>query len=105
MGNRAVLCLKDDNTEGFDENEVGIYLHWHGYSDTVESFLSKAKEVMQDRVSDASYTKARLIQVIGNEIPGNLSMGVGICKYLDYESDNGAYIIDCSTLTIIGREQ
>lgn len=105
MGNRAVLCLRELPTQKFSECAVGIYLHWNGSPDSVESYLQKAREVMKDRMGDAEYAKARLIGVIHNEIEGNLSLGVGTVGQMDYNNgDNGTYVIDCSTLTVTGRE-
>lgn len=103
MGNRAVLCLRDNKEQGFDENVVGIYLHWHGSEGQVAYFLEGAREIMGDRLGDYVYAKARLIEYITREIEGNLSVGVDLVKNLDYFSDNGTYIIDCSTLTVTER--
>ena len=35
MGNRAVITTK----ENFENNGIGIYLHWNGGRDSVEGFL------------------------------------------------------------------
>ena len=105
MGNRAVLCLRELPTQKFSECAVGIYLHWNGSLGSVESYLKKTRKVMEGRMGDAEYAKARLIGVINNEIEGNLSLGVGIVGQMDYNNgNNGTYVIDCSTLTITGRE-
>jgi len=103
MGNRAVLCLRNNKEQGFSEEAVGIYLHWHGSEDQVAYFLEGARAIMDDRLGDTTYAKARLIEYITREIEGNLSVGVGLVGDLDYFSDNGAYIIDCSDLTVTGR--
>ena len=103
MGNRAVLCLRDNNKQGFSKNEVGIYLHWNGSVDQIIDFLRSTRARMGSRLGDSEYAKARLIGVIHDEIDGNLSLGIGIVKELEYYSDNGTYIIDCKTLTISGR--
>jgi hypothetical protein len=105
MGNRAVLCLREVSTQKFSECAVGIYLHWNGSPDQVSYYLEKARKVMDGRMGDTEYAKARLIGVISNEIEGNLSLGVGIVGQMDYNNgNNGTYIIDCSTLSITGRE-
>jgi hypothetical protein len=105
MGNRAVLCLRNNDDEGFKENEVGIYLHWNGSPGTIEHFLKTARERMGSRIGDIVYAKARLIGVIHEYIDGNLSLGVGLVKELDYDNfDNGTYVINCSTLTVSGRK-
>ena len=103
MGNRAVLCLNDNGDQGFNKEEVGIYLHWHGGITNINYYLEAAKERMGDRLGDSEYAKARLVGVIHDEISGNLSLGIGMVRDLDYDnSDNGTYIIDCETLTISG---
>jgi len=99
MGNRAVLCFDEYNDEA-----IGIYLHWNGGRDSVEAFLKATREVMQDRLPDEQYARARLMQVIGTAIPGNLSFGLGQCKNLDCDNyDNGTYVIDSETMTIKDR--
>jgi len=101
MGNRAVLCLRDNKEQGFDVSAVGIYLHWNGSPGQVAYYLEQTRKVMEGRSGDYEYAKARLIGVINNEIEGNLSLGVGIVGQMDYDnSDNGTYVIDCSNLTV-----
>jgi len=96
MGNRAVIAF-----DKYDDKSIGIYLHWHGSKETVEQFLAEARELMGDRLGDESYARARLMQVIGNNIEGNLSFGVGLCECLDCDNyDNGTYVVDSSTLQI-----
>ena len=103
MGNKAVLCLRDNDEQGFSEDAIGIYLHRDGSESSIIDFLRLARERMGSRLGDVEYAKARLIGVIHDEIDGNLSLGIGIVKELEYYSDNGTYIIDCKTLTISGR--
>lgn len=104
MGNRAVLCLRDNKEQGFSEEAVGIYLHWHGSEGQVAYFLEGAREIMGDRIGDTAYAKARLIEYITREVEGNLSVGIGLAGEFSYEfCDNGAYVIDCSNLTVCGR--
>lgn len=105
MGNRAVICLKDNNKETtVKDDDLGIYLHWDGSKDTVENFLNLTKNLMSDRLGDVLYGKARLIGVIHEQIEGNLSLGLDKCKYLDTENyDNGTYIVDCSKMEITNR--
>ena len=105
MGNRAVLCLRDNKQQRFSQQAVGIYVHWNGGEDSVAGFLQSTREVMGDRLGDSAYGKARLIQHIGDFFGGNLSVGVDICKNLDCDNwDNGVYVIDCSTMTVTGRK-
>lgn len=99
MGNRAVLCFDEYNDEA-----IGIYLHYYGGRESIEAFLQAAREVMGDRLGDEAYARARLSMCIGIAIPGNLSFGLGKCEELDCDNnDNGTYIIDSATLTIKGR--
>ena len=103
MGNRAVICLKDNNKEtSVKDDDLGIYLHWDGSRDTVEHFLNLTKTLMSDRLGDILYGKARLIGVIHEQIKGNLSFGVDKCIYLDTDNpDNGTYVVDCSRMEIL----
>ena len=68
----------------------------------VEQLLDKAKEVMGDRLGDETYTFARLVQVIANEVDcfedskryGNLSVGVGTYGTVSMGDDYGDYFVD-----------
>jgi len=98
MGNRAVISLGKKHAD----SNVGIYLHWNGSKDDIETFLNDARKLMADRIGDDTYCAARLIQVIGNLIPGNLSFGVGLCSELDCDNgDNGTYVVNPETLQIV----
>ena len=100
MGNRAVITF-----DQYDPNNIGLYLHWNGGRDSVEGFLQATRELMQGRLGDRAYGKARLTQVIGTFMGGNLSFGMDLCKNLDCDNyDNGVYIVDSATMEIIGRE-
>lgn len=100
MGNRAVICFGK-----YEENAIGVYLHWNGGRDSIEGFLNATKQVMGGRVGDKTYSQARLIQVIGNFFGGNSSLGMGFCRELDCDNyDNGVYEVDIKTLTITGRK-
>ena len=39
MGNRAIITTKKD----FDNNGIGVYLHWNGGRDSVQAFLTYCK--------------------------------------------------------------
>ena len=64
--------------------------------------LDQAKEVMGDRLGDETYTFARLVQVIANEVDcfedtrryGNLSVGVGTYGTVNAGDDYGDYFVD-----------
>lgn len=89
MGNRAVITTK----ENFENNGVGIYVHWNGGYDSVSAFL-KYCELKGYRAPDEdNYGWARLCQVIGNFFGGSLSVGIDIVSNLDCGGDNGTYII------------
>lgn len=90
MGNRAVITTK----ENFENNGIGIYLHWNGGYDSVSAFL-KYCELKGYRTPDTdSYGWARLCQVIGNFFGGSTSVGIDVVNKLDCDNyDNGVYII------------
>lgn len=99
MGNRAVITTR----ENFDNNGVGVYLHWNGGRDSVEAFLKYMRLRGFRAPSDDCYGWARLCQVIGNYLGGGLSIGVDTVNHLDMDNwDNGVYIID--DWDIVGRE-
>ena len=91
MGNRAVITTK----ENFENNGVGIYLHWNGGYDSVSAFL-KYCELKGYRTPDTDcYGWARLCQVIGNFFGGSTSIGIDVVNKLDCNNyDNGVYIIE-----------
>lgn len=100
MGNRAVITTK----ENFDNNGVGIYLHWNGGRDSVEGFLKYCdlKGFRSPETDD--YGWARLAQVIANYFGGDgLSIGVNRVDKLDCDNwDNGTYFIE--DWKIVGRK-
>lgn len=91
MGNRAVITTK----ENFENNGIGIYLHWNGGYDSVSAFL-KYCELKGYRTPDTDdYGFARLCQVIGNFFGGTTSLGINTVDKLDCDNyDNGVYIIE-----------
>ena len=91
MGNRAVITTKYN----FENNGVGVYLHWNGGRDSVEPFLAYCKlKGYRDPAKD-NYGWARLCQVIGNALGGTNSVGIDTIDHLDCDNwDNGVYIID-----------
>mgnify|MGYP003110022772 CR=1 FL=1 len=94
MGNRAIIRFQD--TSGLPE----IYLHWNGGRASVQAFLNVAKK-LEIRADD--YGVARLCQIIGNFMGGNLSLGCrNSSSGFSYSEDNGIYII--KNFEIIGRE-
>lgn len=99
MGNRAVITTRED----FNNNGIGVYLHWNGGYDSVSAFL-KYCELKGYRSPDKdNYGWARLCQVIGNFFGGSTSVGIDIVSKLDCDNfDNGVYIIE--GWKIVGRE-
>ena len=99
MGNRAVITTR----ENFENNGVGVYLHWNGGRDSVEAFLQYC-ELKGFRSPDTqNYGWARLAQIIGNFFGGTLSVGIDTIDHLDCDNgDNGVYIIE--GWKIVGRE-
>lgn len=91
MGNRAVITTKAN----FENNGVGVYLHWNGGYDSVSAFL-KYCELKGYRSPDSDcYGFARLCQVIGNFFGGSTSIGINTVDKLDCDNwDNGVYIIE-----------
>lgn len=99
MGNRAVITTE----ENFNNNGVGVYLHWNGGRDSVEGFLTYMK-IKGHRPPDSDcYGWARLCQVIGNFFGGTTSIGIDTVNRLDTDNrDNGTYII--KGWDIVGRK-
>lgn len=99
MGNRAVITSR----ENFENNGIGIYLHWNGGRDSVEAFLTYCRLKGYRAPTSDNYGWARLTQVISNFFGGSTSIGVDVVKRLDCDNyDNGVYIID--GWDIVGRE-
>ena len=102
MGNRAVISF-----DSAAQNAIAVYVHWNGGLDSIEAFLKTTRILMgtDGRMGDATYAKARFIQVVGMNFPGALSFGVGTVKELGrWGHDNGLYIIDSATLKVKGRK-
>lgn len=87
MGNRAVITAKNSN--------VGVYLYWNGGRDSVEAFCEYCRlKHYRSPAEDDAYAFARLAQVVGNYIGGELSVGVvNPSGYSAEYLDNGVYYI------------
>ena len=95
MGNRAVITTED--------KQIGVYVHRHGGRNCVEAFLLYCKLKGYRCPEDDCYGWARLCQVIGNFIGGELSVGIDRYGRLDTDNgDNGTYII--KDWQIVGKE-
>ena len=92
MGNKAVITTK----ENFENDGIGIYVHWNGGRDSVEAFLAYCKEKgYRGLTEDPAYGFARLAQVIGNFFGGCYSVGINVVSNLDCDNgDNGVYLVD-----------
>lgn len=98
MGNRAVITTK----ENFDNNGVGVYLHWNGGRDSVRAFLKYCELRGYLAPDEDNYGWARLCQVIGNFFGGIGSLGIDTINHLDCNNwDNGVYLI--KGWEIVGR--
>ena len=99
MGNRAVITTK----QNFENNGVGIYVHWNGGKDSVETFLTYCRLKGYRKPEEDNYGWARLCQVIGNFFGGDCSVGIDVVDRLDCDNyDNGVYFIE--DWKIVGRK-
>lgn len=99
MGNRAVITTRDD----FDNDGIGVYLHWNGGMDSVRAFLEYCRLRGFRSPDKDCYGYAQLCRVIGNFFGGGLSLGVDKVSRLDTNNyDNGTYIV--KDWKIVGRE-
>jgi len=98
MGNRATIVFDEYKP---DKNQTALYLHWNGGRDSVEGFLKATRILMDTRGQDEAYARARLVQVIGTYMVGNLSFGLSERAF--DPGDNGIYVVDSKTLTIKDR--
>ena len=100
MGNRAVITTP----ENFENEGIGVYLHWNGGRDSVEAFLAYCR-MRGFRTPDTDcYGWARLVQVAANFLGGEgVSIGVDRVSRLDMDNyDNGTYLI--KGWDIVGRK-
>lgn len=72
MGNRAVITTR----ENFNNDGVGVYLHWNGGRDSVQAFLTYCKMKGYREPTSDNYGWARLCQVIGNFFGGGFLLGL-----------------------------
>lgn len=99
MGNRAVITTK----ENFENNGVGIYIHWNGGRDSVEAFLKYCELKGHRSPNTDCYGWARLGQVIANFFGGTTSIGIDTVNHLDCDNyDNGVYFIE--KWEVVGRK-
>jgi len=91
MGNRAVITTK----ENFENNGIGIYLHWNGGRDSVEAFLKYCELHNYREPTSDCYGWAYLTATICNFFGDGMSVGIDVISNLDTDNyDNGTYIID-----------
>lgn len=100
MGNRAVITTQGSNSE----DNLALYLHWHGGAESVLAFLEAARRLkIRGPKSDLTYCYGRLGQLVGNYLGGTTSLGVGPASQMD-NSDNGTYYID-DKFNIVNRTE
>jgi hypothetical protein len=97
MGNRAVIAF-----DKFDQdNGQGVYLHWNGGRDSIESFLMfvRAETPM---IEEKGLDKLLLaLNVFGVSASG---VELEPLSRLDCDNyDNGVYVVDTNTWEIIDR--
>ena len=113
MGNRAVITTEDVNKKNKGK-KLGIYLHWYGSQDTVETVLAECKDKgIRTPQTDYAYFWARFCQIFADMITiDTLEMekefkserkssayetgiGIDVVSNLDCcNGDNGVYYID-----------
>ena len=99
MGNRAIITTQND----FDNNGIGVYIHWNGGYYSVSAFLKYCELRGFRPPEEDDYGWARLCQIIGNYFGGDLSIGINTLNKLPLRNcDNGVYIIE--KWKIIGRQ-
>lgn len=99
MGNRAVITTE----ENFNNNGIGIYVHWNGGRDSIEAFLKYCELQGFSKPEEDCYGWARLCQVIANFFGGDSAVGIDVCSHLDCDNwDNGVYFI--KDWKIVGRK-
>jgi len=100
MGNRAIITTQ----ENFENNGIGIYLHWNGGRDSVEGFLKYCELKGYRNPTEDSYGWARLCQIISNFFGGSTSIGINTISNLPSGEycDNGVYFIE--GWEIVGRK-
>lgn len=100
MGNRAVITTKSN----YENNGVGIYLHWNGGRTSVEGFLKYCKlHGYRSPKEDGAYAWAMLTNIITNFFGDGMSCGIDTISNLDCDNgDNGVYFID--GWDIVGRK-
>lgn len=103
MGNIAVITILDRETNEFNTNNLGVYLHWNGGKDSVQAFLTYCWIKGYRQPENDCYGWARLCQVISNFFGGTTSIGIDTCNRLDCDNyDNGVYLI--KGWRIVGRK-
>lgn len=99
MGNSAVITTR----ENYENNGIGVYVHWNGGRDSVEAFLEycRLRHFHFPEIDPRGW--ARLVQVIANYFGGNLSVGVEDMDRLNTDmADHGVFLIQ--GWRIVGRE-
>ena len=90
MGNRAVITTK----ENFENDGIGIYVHWNGDKNTVQMWLNTCAAKGYRKPEEDPYGWAYLCKEIADFFGNGRSVGIDRVKSLDYDNwDNGTYFI------------
>ena len=108
MGNRAYIVFDAPKGKKLSANDAlpAVYLHWNGGPESVYTFLAYCKEVCRE--GDAEYIPARFVQIVGNYLGNNLSLGLTAVRREDIQElsrvgDNGCYVVDTDTYAVTER--
>lgn len=93
MGDRAVITTE----KALKEGGIGIYIHWNGAQEYIESYLTYCEmQGFRTVEEDPYYGMARLCQVIANTFDSGLSVGIGPVEHIRHSADfdNGVWLIE-----------
>ena len=98
MGNRAVIAFDKFDTE----NGKGVYLHWNGGRDSVESFLEFVRTDNTASIQETGVDKLLLaLNAFGLSVHEVTVEPLGRLDCDNY--DNGVYVVDTQSWVITDR--
>ena len=103
MGNRAVLVWKDKDGN-YDDNSIGVYLHWNGGRDSVEAFLAYCEMCGYESPTEDPIGYERFVEVVrGFFGSSRTTVETAPISQLDTDNyDNGMYV--CRGWDIVDRK-
>ena len=103
MGNRAVLVWKDKDGH-YNDNSIGVYLHWNGGRDSVEAFLAYCEmKNLKSPTEDVHIGIENFVDVVAHFFRNGQSIYVDHLHSLDQDNyDNGVYV--CDGWSIVDRK-